>query len=140
MSDRAAPVVRPEAEEDWGAVSMKQTTRFDEECRRALALLAESPDGCTRAIMLAHGFSLALTASLIRGGLATDQMAKRVGSGTRPIAHLINPRNRGKVSRQGRGSRHARTARAGSEGGASRFRDFVHGTPPNRGRFAAVQN
>jgi hypothetical protein len=36
MSDRAAPVVRREAEEDW-AVSMKQTTRFDEECRRALA-------------------------------------------------------------------------------------------------------
>ena len=88
MSDRAAPMVRPEAEEDWGAVSMKQTTRFDEECRRALALLAESPDGCTRAIMLAHGFSLALTASLIRGGLATDQMAKRVGSGTRPIARV----------------------------------------------------
>src|SRR5215471_19770507 len=41
------------------------------------------------------------------------------------VHDLINPRDRGKVSRQGRGSRHARcTARAGSEGGASRFRDF----------------
>jgi hypothetical protein len=33
-------------------------TRFEGERNRALALLAESPDGCTRAIMLARGFSL----------------------------------------------------------------------------------
>ena len=31
--------------------------------------------------MLSHGFSLALTASLIRTGLATDRMAKRHGRG-----------------------------------------------------------
>jgi hypothetical protein len=30
-------------------------TRPDDERRRALALLAENPDGCSRAIMLARG-------------------------------------------------------------------------------------
>jgi hypothetical protein len=33
-------------------------TRADDERRRALALLAENPDGCSRAIMLARGFPL----------------------------------------------------------------------------------
>src|SRR5215468_7707560 len=41
------------------------------------------------------------------------------------VHESINPRKRGEVSRQGRGSRHARcTARAGGESGASRIRDF----------------
>jgi hypothetical protein len=41
----------------------------------ALALLAKSSDGCTRAMMLGRGFSLALTASLIRARLAVpDQV------------------------------------------------------------------
>ena len=41
------------------------------------------------------------------------------------IRDLINSRDRGKVSRQARDSRHARcTARTGGEGGASRIRDF----------------
>ena len=38
---------------------------------RALKLLAESPDGCSMAILLAHGFSLELLDKLIRAGLAT---------------------------------------------------------------------
>jgi hypothetical protein len=39
--------------------------------RRALELLAASPDGCTEAIMLAHGFTVAQMVELVRGGLAT---------------------------------------------------------------------
>ena len=62
-------------------MSMTQMTRLDEDGRRALAFIAGNADGYTRAVMLAHGFSLALTASLIRAGLATERMAKRHGRG-----------------------------------------------------------
>jgi hypothetical protein len=41
------------------------------EQRRALKLLAGSPDGCTMSIMLAHGLKPELLADLVRGGLAT---------------------------------------------------------------------
>ena len=45
--------------------------RLSADCRRALQVLATSPDGCTEAIMLAHGFKLALLVGLISDGLAT---------------------------------------------------------------------
>jgi len=51
-------------------VSMKQT-RLGDERSRALALLAERPDGCTRAVLLARGFSLALLNQWVRAGLAS---------------------------------------------------------------------
>ena len=38
--------------------------------RRALTVMATSPDGCTDAIMLAHGFKLEVVVELCRGGLA----------------------------------------------------------------------
>ena len=66
-------------------IPTKQTL-VDREHIRALAILAENPDGCTRAIMLARGFSLALTASLIRAELATDQRLKQRGRG--PVARV----------------------------------------------------
>ena len=52
---------------------MKQM-RLDDDRRRALATLAENPDGCTRAIMLARGFPLALLNRLVRTGLATSHL------------------------------------------------------------------
>jgi hypothetical protein len=55
---------------------------------RALAILAENPDGYTRAMMLGHGFSLALTASLIRAGFATDHVPNRSSSGGVPVARV----------------------------------------------------
>jgi hypothetical protein len=64
---------------------MKQTL-VDGERSRTLAILAENPDGCTRAVMLGRGFPLALIASLIRAGLATDQIAKRIHGGPRAAA------------------------------------------------------
>jgi hypothetical protein len=39
--------------------------------RRALELLAASRDGCTEAIMLAHGFTLEQMVELVNAGLAT---------------------------------------------------------------------
>jgi hypothetical protein len=47
-------------------------SRADDERRSALALLAENPDGCSRAIMLARGFPLSLLNRLVRAGLATS--------------------------------------------------------------------
>ena len=41
------------------------------ERRRALELLAASPDGCTEAILLAHGFTADFLVNLIRAGMAT---------------------------------------------------------------------
>jgi hypothetical protein len=52
--------------------------------RRALRVLADSSDGCTEALMMAHGFKLELLAGLIRDGLATTSI-DRVGRGGRPV-------------------------------------------------------
>jgi hypothetical protein len=67
------------------ANSMGEQVSLDREHYRALALLAENPDGYTRAMMIAHGFSLAITSSLVRAGLATT---KRLGTGKRTIARV----------------------------------------------------
>jgi hypothetical protein len=53
---------------------MKHKTRLDDERHRALAILAENPGGCSRAIMLARGFSLSLLNRLVRAGLATSRV------------------------------------------------------------------
>jgi hypothetical protein len=46
--------------------------------RRALELLAGSRDGCTEAIMLAHGFSIEMLVELINAGLATAKSERIV--------------------------------------------------------------
>ena len=55
---------------------------------RALALLAEKPDGNTRAIMLGRGFPRALTASLIRAGFAIDHVPNRGRNGRGPVGRV----------------------------------------------------
>jgi hypothetical protein len=52
--------------------------------RRALELLAASRDGCTEAIMLAHGFKVEMLADMIRAGLATAKIEHMV-AGNRPM-------------------------------------------------------
>jgi hypothetical protein len=54
------------------------------ERRRALALLAASPNGTTEAMLLAHGFSTEMIVELICTGLANAQ-AERVMAGGRAI-------------------------------------------------------
>jgi hypothetical protein len=49
--------------------------------RRALELLAASPDGCSEAIMLAHGFTVDFLVDLIRTGMATRQTERVVAGG-----------------------------------------------------------
>jgi hypothetical protein len=52
--------------------------------RRALELLASWRDGCTEAIMLAHGFSIDMMVELVNAGLATAT-AERVVAGGKTI-------------------------------------------------------
>src|SRR5215510_12044210 len=52
--------------------------------RRALELLASSPDGCSEAIMLARGFTAEQMVELVHAGLATTN-AERVAMGGRTI-------------------------------------------------------
>jgi hypothetical protein len=52
--------------------------------RRALELLASCRDGCTEAIMLAHGFTIEQMVELVRAGLATAK-AERVVAGRRKM-------------------------------------------------------
>jgi hypothetical protein len=49
--------------------------------RRALELLAASRDGCTEAIMLAHGFTAEMLVDLVRAGLATAKAERVVAAG-----------------------------------------------------------
>ena len=55
------------------------------ERRRALELLAASPDGCTEAIMLAHGFPVPLLVDLCIAGLAIATPERRIVAGGRPV-------------------------------------------------------
>jgi hypothetical protein len=41
---------------------------FGDEPRRALRLLARCPNGCTEALMLAHGFTIDMLRALAAGG------------------------------------------------------------------------
>jgi hypothetical protein len=52
--------------------------------RRALELLASCRDGCTEAMMLAHGFTIAQVIELVQAGLATAT-AERVVAGSKMI-------------------------------------------------------
>jgi hypothetical protein len=52
--------------------------------RRALELLASSRDGCTEAIMLAHGFTIKQMVELVHAGLATAH-SQRVIVGRRTV-------------------------------------------------------
>jgi hypothetical protein len=44
--------------------------KLNDERRRALRLLARSPNGCTQAILMAHGFPTEMLEELVMAGLA----------------------------------------------------------------------
>jgi hypothetical protein len=44
--------------------------KLTDEQRRALRLLARSPNGCTEALMMAYGFEVAMLGKLVLDGLA----------------------------------------------------------------------
>jgi hypothetical protein len=49
--------------------------------RRALELLAASPEGCTEALMFANGFTAELLIELVRAGLASAHPERTVADG-----------------------------------------------------------
>ena len=49
--------------------------------RRALELLASSPDGCTEALMLANRFPVETLVELIRSGLASAETERMIADG-----------------------------------------------------------
>jgi len=52
--------------------------------RRALELLAASPNGCTEAILIAHGFTVSMLVKPIRAGLAPAG-TERMIAGNKPM-------------------------------------------------------
>ena len=52
--------------------------------RRALELLEHNRDGCTEAIMLAHGFTVHMLVELVTARLAIAQTERKV-AGRRPV-------------------------------------------------------
>jgi hypothetical protein len=63
---------------------MAEDPRRSAERHRALELLAASPDGCTAAILMAHGFKSDRLAELINAGLASVTI-ERVTAGDRRV-------------------------------------------------------
>jgi len=61
------------------------------ERRRALELLAASPDGCSEAIMLAHGFTVDFLVELIRTGMATHRTEREVVGALPSTAPALPP-------------------------------------------------
>ena len=59
--------------------SRAQRERSDR--RRALRVLADAPEGVTEALMMAHGFRIALLADLCFAGLATATVERMVAGG-----------------------------------------------------------
>ena len=53
--------------------------RLSPNTRRALELLASCPLGATEAVILAHGFTVTMLASLIRAGLARREVVTAGG-------------------------------------------------------------
>ena len=49
--------------------------------RRALTVLGDNPDGCTQAILLAHGFKSQLLAELVRTKLVTEHYERLMQGG-----------------------------------------------------------
>jgi hypothetical protein len=49
--------------------------------RRALELLAASPDGCTEALLLANGFAVELLLDLVRAGLVSVEPERMMAGG-----------------------------------------------------------
>jgi len=55
--------------------------RLKPDRRRVLELLAESRDGCTEAIMIAHGFTIPQMVELGRSGLASAAAERVIAGG-----------------------------------------------------------
>jgi hypothetical protein len=90
FSERAFATTRTLAKRYRGMASPSRKRRLGAEAHRALALLAGSPDGVNGALLLAHGFSRRLLASLVRVSLATwHRKTVRVGGRTIDVGYMM---------------------------------------------------
>jgi hypothetical protein len=67
-----------------GRAPMRRPHRYrrpNPDRRRALELLAGSREGCTKAMMRAHGFSIDMLVELVKVGLATTKRERMVAGG-----------------------------------------------------------
>jgi hypothetical protein len=58
-------------------------TKLTDQQRRALQFLANSPSGCTEAVMLAHGFGLEMLGQLVLDRLAEAETRTTMAGTTR---------------------------------------------------------
>ena len=72
---------RPEPTSSAGEAAGIMPSRAPNPRRRALELLAASRDGCTEAIMLAHGFTVEQMVDLCVAGLVTATPERIVAGG-----------------------------------------------------------
>jgi hypothetical protein len=61
-------VAPPRESLDRGAMVMTKPSSGEQ--RRALSMLAGSPEGCTKSVLLAHGFKDEMLTGLVENGLA----------------------------------------------------------------------
>jgi hypothetical protein len=75
----APPLGQPSA----GLIVLRQAMTADE--RRLLELLVAAEDGCTDALLFAHGFALEVIFNVVKAGLATAQ-AERLHAASQPAS------------------------------------------------------
>jgi hypothetical protein len=63
--------------------------RLSSEHRRALAMLAGCPGGCTELLLRAHGFRPGFVSQLVRAGLAAARPSLPRGVGAQPIGIIV---------------------------------------------------
>jgi hypothetical protein len=79
--------------------------------RRALELLASCRDGCTEAMMLAHGFTIDMMVELVNAGLATATAERAIQKSRPHRLHFFARRITRPVPRSPEILGHARSSR-----------------------------
>jgi hypothetical protein len=72
--------------------------KLSDEHRRALRILARSPNGCTEALMLAYRFTDEMLAELAVYGLLTAQQERVVGRPEMVVRMQITPAGRREIA------------------------------------------
>ena len=90
VSGRASELERaPAAGESCGRPMALIPRRLGKDEREALWLLAESANGCTQSILMAHGLAIGMLRDLVRKGLAmADQRSMQAGLRTIEVTWL----------------------------------------------------
>jgi hypothetical protein len=66
--------------------------------RRALAVLADYPEGCTKALLMAHGFTSTLIIGLVAAGLVSAHPERSYAGGRSHLVMRIKITDAGRVA------------------------------------------